>query len=465
MTVSHARGTPHAGLNPREARYCRRAARSRHSTNDSFRCCGATKSAGGWYDRFAPSTKCAILIANLLAITVLVGVGIFLLSPRMRASREWRATVTPLASIIGSGFLVSLPVLTATVGHFAIVAMAALLMLAYLFGAAVRFNIVNGEPLFADQAKSLHLERLSHVALAFAYFVSVAYYLSLLSAFALKFIGAPDPGIARIITSALLAAIGGYGLWKGLRGLESVEEYAVGLKLAVIAAVLAALALLNIRLIADGEWVMAPAPNGIDWETIRVLLGLLIVVQGFETSRFLAGAYPPELRVLTMKRAQIWSAAIYLAFFALALVISGSHPADDDVAVVVDLVAVAAPVLPILLTAGAVFAQLSAAVADAIGSAGLLHEETAGRLDRTMAYPVIAAVGIVLVWSTDVFSIIALASRAFALFYGLQCLVAAQVAFAAPQIDHRRTRAVGFVLLAAVAFAILVFGIPVESGE
>ncbi len=405
------------------------------------------------------------MVADIAVVVTVTGVTILLLSRRLRASRRWRATVTPLASIIGSGFLVSLPALTATVGHYAIVAMAGLVGFSYLIGGAIRFNIVNGEPLFgaAGEQRLPIVERMSHFALAFAYFVSVTYYLSLLAAFLLKAAGTPDPVAARAITTVLLAGIGGYGFWKGLRGLEGIEEYAVGLKLAIIAAVLVGLAILNVRLLAEGNWAIPPAPDAVRWDDIRVVLGLLIVVQGFETSRFLAGEYPPALRVATMRHAQIIAGAIYLAFFALTLVVAGTKPIDGDVAVMIDLVALAAPVLPMMLAAGAVFAQLSAAIADAIGSAGLIHEETTGRIDRHLAYPVIAAVGIALVWSTDVFRIIALASRAFALFYTLQCIVAAQVALAAPDVDHRRLRVAGFVALAIIAFAAVVFGIPVEG--
>ena len=40
------------------------------------------------------------------------------------------------------------------------------------------------------------------------------------------------------------------------------------------------------------------------------------------------------------------------------------------------------------------------------------------------AYPLIACVAALVTWETDVFSLIALASRCFALYYALQCLVA-----------------------------------------
>ena len=73
-----------------------------------------------------------------------------LFSPRLAKSSDWSATVTPLASIMGSGFLVSAPLLAGIVGNLAFFCMAALLVLAYLVGGVVRFNIRYFEPVEAD---------------------------------------------------------------------------------------------------------------------------------------------------------------------------------------------------------------------------------------------------------------------------------------------------------------------------
>lgn len=80
--------------------------------------------------------------------------------------------MTPLASIIGSGFLVSVPLLAGEVGNWSVFAMAALIGAAYLVGAAIRFNIRHVEPLLAASAQEKaprleeSLERLSHLVLA-----------------------------------------------------------------------------------------------------------------------------------------------------------------------------------------------------------------------------------------------------------------------------------------------------------
>ncbi len=413
------------------------------------------------------------MTGNLIVFITLAATAAFLFSPRLTASPVWRATVTPLASIIGSGFLVSFPLLTHDLGAYAVIAMTGLVAFAYLLGGAIRFNILHGEPLFVPHAPLLSkggegwlrsLESISHLALALAYFISVTYYLTLLSAFLLEGLGTPHPLAAKAVTTVILIGIGAQGLLRGLHGLESIEEYAVGLKLAVIAAAIAALVWLNIDMAVEGTWHVVEQPKPIDWQSVRVVLGLLVVVQGFETSRFLAGAYPPELRVRTMRYAQWLSGAIYIAFFLLAMAaVDDPSVLNGDATGIIAVLAPAASSLVVLIVIGAVFAQLSAAVADSIGAGGLIEQVTGQRIGHRHAYPVIALIGILLTWSLDIFDVITLASRAFALFYFLQCLVAAAVASKAPNVTHRAPRIVGFLVLAGLALAVVVFGIPMEG--
>ncbi len=91
----------------------------------------------------------------LLGVAVLFGCLFF--NPRLLRARAWQATVTPLASIIGSGFLVAGPILSHAAGRFAWLAMLGLCAAGYLFGAAVRHNIVHVEPLVTrDASGSTH---------------------------------------------------------------------------------------------------------------------------------------------------------------------------------------------------------------------------------------------------------------------------------------------------------------------
>jgi hypothetical protein len=407
---------------------------------------------------------------NGLLVVAAMGMLAILLAPRVLVSAYWRAMVTPLASIIGSGFLVSVPLLSGALGNWAIWGMLGLIVFAYLVGGAIRFNIVHGEPLFAQtqhpgRAATLarRIEYASHVALACAYVVSVAYYLSLLSIFLLQGLGVDNALWSRGLTTIFLAAIGLIGLLRGLHGLERLEEYAVAIKLAVIGAILIALVTYNTQLAWAGQWHLPSLTGHFDWQTLRVVFGLVIVVQGFETSRFMGDSYSATLRATTMRSAQWVSGAIYLLFFAAATVLFQAHYADGEVAAIVGLVGQLAVVLPAMLIGAAVASQFSAAVADAIGGAGILQTSLSGRFRGNYFYPAIALWSIALVWSGSVLEIIAWASRAFAVYYGLQCGVAMLVALQTPDVARRKFKIVSFGLLAVAASAVALLGIPAAA--
>ena len=81
-----------------------------------------------------------------------------------------------------------------------------------------------------------------------------------------------------------------------------------------------------------------------------------------------------------------------------------------------------------MLVLAAIMSQFSAAVADTVGAGGLVQEETARRISDRRAYLLVSGLAIVLVWSANLFEIISLASRAFALYYLLQTLQALRLA-------------------------------------
>lgn len=78
---------------------------------------------------------------NTVIIAASVAVAALLMWPRLARAKLWRATVTPLASIIRSGFLVLGPILAESYGAWTPLAMALLCALSYAIGMAVRFNI------------------------------------------------------------------------------------------------------------------------------------------------------------------------------------------------------------------------------------------------------------------------------------------------------------------------------------
>jgi hypothetical protein len=393
---------------------------------------------------------------GLLLVATAISVAAYLaLSRRLGRSESWSAMLTPLASIMGSGFLVSAPLLAHEVGYLAAPCMAALLVLAYGVGGVLRFNIRHFEPVeHAGPGPAQILAHLSRIVLAAAYFISITYYLQLLAAFALHFAGVESPGAARWVTTSLLAAIGAAGMWRGLAMFERIEKYFVSVNLGVIGALLVALFVHNAEVFRAGTWSLPDIPSGIDGHGLRVLLGLLIVVQGFETSRYLGSQHPAELRIRTMRQAQIVASIIYVLFLSSATLLYR----DDlgaDVTAIITMVTPVAFVLPVMLSVAAIGSQFSAAVADTSGAGGLVEDLTSGRVPRRYLYLLILIITVALTWETNVNEIISYASRAFALYYTLQCLVAALVA-------GRSARLVYFGLLAAICLSVFLFGLPAE---
>lgn len=398
-----------------------------------------------------------------LTLLICLATMVALARPSVLASDYWRATATPLASIIGSGFLVSVPILRDVVGQWAVVPMIGLLVVSYLIGAAIRDNIAHVEPLVqnGDAVKPvMAVERLSHLALSFAYFVSVAYYLVLFATFLLKSVNVDSPHLAKLIVTGILLAIAVLGVWRGFRAVERLEIYAVSAKLAIIAGLLGALAIFDALDLFHHGLADRTMSGHFDAADVPILMGLLILVQGFETSRFLGANYSAELRIKTMKTAQILSAVIYITFFLLMTPLIGVDSHETGVSAIVDIVRPVAMVLPLLIIVGALASQSSAAIADAIGAGGLISDITKGRIPVRYAYPWIAGISALVTWETDVFSLITLASRCFALYYALQCLVAAMSAVG----RGAYWRSAGYVALMVLCAAIVIFGTPAEGG-
>ncbi len=293
--------------------------------------------------------------------------------------------------------------------------------------------------------------------LTFSYFVSVAYYLVLFSSFLLKFFGSTDATNGKWITTGLLAGIGSVGYWRGFRAVEGMEIFAASVKLAVIAGLIAAVAAFDASAPAHD---FKEAANGFSLSTIPALLGLLIVVQGFETSRFLGDQYDAQTRIRTMKLAQLISGAIYVTFFLVMLPVAGFGTSGEGVTAIVDMLRPVSVALPLLLTVGALASQSSAAIADTLGASGLVHANFSHYIAQRDTYPILAAIAIFVTWQTNVFSLVALASRCFALYYALQCAQAAMSAYGRGE----WRRAAGFVCVMLMAALVLIIGAPAEGG-
>ena len=217
-----------------------------------------------------------MLITMIIAATM--GTGLALMLPAIRRNALWRAMVTPLASIIGSGFLILGPVLANDFGLWAPMVMAGLCVLAWAFGMSIRANIAR---IGDARVQGTLAEQIGSAMLALAYIVSVAYYLNLFGAFAVSLTPFDSQEAGRIVTTLAYVVIIGLGWFQGFSALERAEYRAVAVKLAVIAGLLVALGLFFVSRASQGA-LIAPASQTHGWSAVALMFGLLVTVQGFE---------------------------------------------------------------------------------------------------------------------------------------------------------------------------------------
>jgi len=366
------------------------------------------------------------------------------------------AMSTPLASIFGSGFLVIVPVLASGVGPYAVWAMLAVAFVAFHTGAIVRHNILCAEPVLAagQQRMTLLLERLSDAALVLAYVVSVCLYIHILSAFVLGAVELDSSFNKSLLTTVVIGLITAIGILGGLQPLERLERWALYVTIFILALLLIGFGVYDAQLYLDtGRFTLPALPQRSGWEMLTIVAGTLIVVQGFETPRYLGRRFDTGTRIRASRWSQYISLAVYLAFVALALpivpVLNGQY-ADNSLIQLAAAVSVLLSV-PLILAAG--LSQFSAAVADTLAAAANLEEVTRTRVTQRWGYLLVGGAAMMLAWIGSTFTVIALASRAFALYYLLQCLVALSVCR-----NHRER--VRFFLVALALTFVLLFAVP-----
>jgi hypothetical protein len=366
------------------------------------------------------------------------------------------ATSTPLASIFGSGFLVIVPILAGAVGSYAVWAMAAVCALAFAVGSVIRFNIRHAEPVLAETPpeSTLSFERASDLALVLAYVISVCLYIHILSAFVLGGMGHDDPVAEDLLTTSVIAVITIVGAVRGLSVLEELEEWALYVTLLIIALLLIGFGSFDVAAWqSPAGFVLPKALDHTPWQVLTIVGGTLIVVQGFETTRYMGEIFDAEARVRASRSSQLISTAVYVAFIALALPVVHTLNGEYDDNSLITIVGNSAAWLTLPLVVAAALSQFSAAVADTLAASGNLEEVTHEHLKERFGYFFVGGGAIALTWSADTLEILALASRAFAFYYLLQCFVAISV-------SRSTLQRVGMLAVAAALAFITVFAVP-----
>lgn len=401
-------------------------------------------------------------------LVIIAAIGLLcMFHPRLLKNKSWQATLTPLSSIIGSGFLIIAPMLASVIGIYSPIAVTGIVILAYAIGGVIRFNIMNAEPLLHDKNASPWIYKIDFVAnsaLSLAYVTAVAFYLSLLSSFLLNYLGFVDAfAMERALTTVIIVFIAAIGYLRGLGGLEKLEAFAMSIQLSIVAALLVGVSVYGYNFI-ESEQSLSFDIKERSWMTKAYMLaGILLVVQGFETSRFLGEKYHAEMRVRTMRRAQLIAGVLYvISVIVLMPIVQHINLAHIRIADIVTATGLASAALPLMLIVAAIMSQFSAGVADTVGAGGLASETSRGKLSSNKGYLLVAVFAIILVWSANLLEIIALASRAFALYYLLQCVVALITNRHHSERKGYWLRFANFSTLAVLLTFIVLFAIPAE---
>jgi len=366
------------------------------------------------------------------------------------------AMSTPLASIFGSGFLVVVPILASAVGPYAVPAMAVVAFVAFMVGSIVRHNILCAEPVLKKGNRPLttFVERLSDFALVAAYVVSVCLYIHILSAFVLADFGLDSDFNKSLLTTVIIGVITVIGLSGGLKPLEKLEQWALYVTVVILMIMLVVFAAYDVnQYLALREFTFAQMPDRSAWEIATIVAGTLIVVQGFETTRYLGEHYDVPTRIRASRWSQYFSLSVYVLFVALAQPLVPALKGNYGDNSLITLAATASLFLPLPLIVAAAMSQFSAAVADILAAAANIKEASQQRINVRWGYLLVGVTAMLLAWSGSTFEIIALASRAFAFYYLLQCLVAFSVC-------RNTIERVRFVLIAIILSFVLIFAVP-----
>ncbi len=407
---------------------------------------------------------------GIVGLISIFSILLILFFSKIRKSKLWTVTVTPLASIIGSGFLVVAPIMYSDFGVWGVPLVLLLNLIAIGIGWGLRVNIAEFDVKQEKIAKSkpwlVFIERSSNWVLGICYVVAIAFYTSILSSFVFEIfhIKGSDMVLGSIkaqvlintLSTLVLSVIGLWGMFKGLHGLEKLEKVAVNLKMSVIGGLLVTLFVYAVAsILGKTETHYVFDFVDLNAEKFQILGGLLLITQGFETVKFLGEDYSVQIRKKAMVTAQILALIIYLIFVTLAGPISREIGHVTETAII-EVISETALGMGLILSLAAIFSQFGASIADTIGGSGLIEEELKGRFTEKQLYLPLVSLSIILLWLAPVLKIITIASRFFALYYFAQMIIASYLSFE----KKKWVRFVVFSFLAVITLLIALFAIP-----
>ncbi len=368
------------------------------------------------------------------------------------------ATVTPLASILGSGLLIIAPILERALGVFAVFGAIGVCAFAWLVGTIIRHNVTvverhkAGGTLNATTAK---LVRVGDGVIVIAYVISVALYLRIMAQYMVGYvIPTGNVVVESVIACLSVAVIVVVGILRGFQGLDLLDRIALTAVLLLTLVLGVALLLHDATQLGSTGLRLPPASKIPPVDALLILGGLVITVQGFETVRFLGDEFDARTRVRASRVAQLVSSIIYIGFVAVATPVMGLGTAAGADITLLSILGRVAPWLALPLVLSAVLSQFSAAIADTEAARGNLIG-----LSRWFTPPrpylISGAGAIVIAAFVPTFTLVTIASRAFAAYYAIEAIVALRT-------SSGIWRKCGFAALAVLLLGITLFAQPLS---
>jgi hypothetical protein len=393
-------------------------------------------------------------IAVGLGFLTLLALAYVLYRPRIQQSKDYQATVVPLANIMDVGFILFSPAIVLLVGFRAPFFMLGICLVAIAAGLAIAYNIRNYEPVEGEGGRPDRLERISEWSLLGASMVNIAYYTMIL----MMLIQLPfdwDSVNGRTVMGiALLAVLVVIGMSGGMDWLNQAGNRTTAFNLAAVIGIVIAFLVANVQEALGGRWDLGPSPD-LGTEEIRKMVGLFAIVQGFEASRYIGVRFGSERRVSTMRVAQVVSTIVFVLFVVTLLLAFLPPPpgVEEDASAIFAVSALVGDMLPWLLLLAALGSQTSAIIGATSSRSDMLVNH---KISRTTTFPIILIPAIMLVIFVDVNMAVNLASRVFAAFFTIQ----ASLALILASRKKNWWAVAGFACVALVMLTIMVFGLP-----
>ncbi|HSF85407.1 MAG TPA: hypothetical protein VLG28_07075 [Acidimicrobiia bacterium] len=393
-------------------------------------------------------------IAVGIGFLTILALAYMLYRPRIQQSKEYQATVVPLANIMDVGFILFSPAIVLLVGFRAPFFMLGICLVAIAAGLAIAYNIRHHEPIEGQGGRPDRIERVAEWSLLGASMVNIAYYTMILMALLQLPFDANSVNGRTVMGVILLGVLVVVGMGGGMDWLNQLGNRTTAFNIAAVIGVVVAFLVANVQEMLGGRWDLGPSPE-LGSEEIRKMIGLFAIVQGFEASRYIGVRFSAERRVSTMRIAQIVSTVVFVIFMVTLLLAFLPAPpgVPEDGTAIFAVSGLVGDLLPWLLLLAALGSQTSAIIGATSSRSDMLVNH---KVPRTTTFPIILVPAILLVIFVDVNVAVNLASRVFAGYFTIQASLAALLAAR----KQSWPAVAGFVGVGLIMLTILIFGLP-----